>query len=69
MVVGMRIKKGANNVVRKVMDWLLPVVLVVSLLVIMGNLKRTEQLTPEEAEKIGELTRGVEQKRVVRSTE
>nr|WP_239534644.1 CapE family protein [Priestia taiwanensis] len=51
------------------MNWLVPVVLVVSLLVIMGNLKRTEQLTPEEAEKIGELTRGVEQKRVVRSTE
>jgi hypothetical protein len=51
---------------KKFLDWSLPIVLVTSLLMAMGNLKRTEDVTPKEAQKIVELTRDKEQSQVAK---
>ncbi|MCM3708362.1 MULTISPECIES: CapE family protein [Cytobacillus] len=40
------------NTVKKVTGWILPVVLVGTLLITMNTLKRTDTLTPDEQKKI-----------------
>ncbi|MGE7765019.1 CapE family protein [Peribacillus sp. NPDC096540] len=44
------------NIVKKITNWVIPVVLIAALLVTMNMFKRTETLTPDEQNKIEQYT-------------
>ena len=44
------------NILKKVMGWIIPVILIAVLLITMNTFKRSETLTPDEQEKIEQYT-------------